>query len=156
MAFPFHEEFTMSRSKTIERMSIGDIKKIYEDKIARLRILQQEHQRLSEELKAVELEIRRMGGNMKPGKKGGIEVLPTGSRTRPQNQRPLHAFIREVLETNKKGMRPAEIAKAVQSAGYRTSSAKFYSNVYQQLLHMVRSGDLVKEEQTRTYRLNKG
>jgi hypothetical protein len=134
----------MPRPKVLQKLTIGDLEKLLREKHNHLDELMEQRRELMAQLRQVDREIRRMKGNVR-----------VSARRRRLGQKPLRAYIREVLAESRKPLTPKEVEQGVRDAGYKSKSSKFYIIVHQNLNQMVKAGEVEKDSEKRTYRLVK-
>lgn len=142
----------VSRSD-LSTASIADLQAELERRASELRDLEAQRSELLAELERVDGEIAELGGSPgavrrgrppatvrrgpgRPPSTGAAAARPAARRTggkRPRNKMSLVDALRSVLEGQTMGV--SEVAEAVQSAGYRTTSANFRTIVNQALIN---------------------
>src|SRR5688572_3611920 len=117
----------MARPSSLASYSLSQLERIMDKKRRELTELGRERAGLQKKLDAVDDRIRQLGGAngfFRGGGRGG----------RARNEKSLVEVMADVLGKSGKAMKVSEIADAVQSAGYRSSSPNFRSIVNQQLI----------------------
>jgi hypothetical protein len=114
----------MARPRKIDTLSLSELQNLISERKSRVATLRKERAKLLKRLSIVESEIEHAGGEVTGRRGGGV---------RPRNDKPLGDAIEDVLKGGKP-MRVPEIAAAVQSNGYKSSSPKFTAIVNQTLI----------------------
>ncbi|HYE63782.1 MAG TPA: hypothetical protein VD997_17455 [Phycisphaerales bacterium] len=83
--------------------------------------LQRKRERLLTKLAQIEKQIQALGGELDEPRRGRGGAIP--GRRRARNEKPLPEALHEVLKGKTMGI--AEIAEAVQKAGFKTHSKNF-------------------------------
>ncbi|HYE63536.1 MAG TPA: hypothetical protein VD997_16215 [Phycisphaerales bacterium] len=83
--------------------------------------LQRKRDRLLAKLAQIEKQIQALGGDFDQPRRGNRGAIP--GRRRARNEKPLPGALHEVLKGRTMGI--AEIAEAVQRAGFKTHSKNF-------------------------------
>lgn len=107
-------------SRSLSRISMSELQLEIRHRQRSSRALESRHARLSAKLRALEVQIEELGGNVS-GKLGG------GRGSRPKNDMTLVEALAQVLDG--KTMSVTDVAEAVQKAGYRTNSNNFRTQV---------------------------
>lgn len=123
-------------------LSVAELQSLLNEQRKRLDELKKKQSALQKELDAVNQEIASIEG----GEGGARRVR----RRRGRNQKPLRAYVQEVLTANKKGLALQEISEAVQANGYKTSSKNFKNVLYQCLYH---NEEFIHDDKTGTYKI---
>ena len=122
----------MARPSSLASYSLSQLERIMEKKRRDLMDLGRERAALQKKLDAVDERIRQIGGGN--GFFGGVGGGGGRGGRRARNEKSLVEVMAEVLGRFGKAMKVSDIADAVQSAGYRSSSPNFRSIVNQQLI----------------------
>jgi septal ring factor EnvC (AmiA/AmiB activator) len=113
--------------------SIEELRRELQAKESELATLQSRRQRLAQELANVEAKISALTGQATTREPGKTEKAQAPKRVKKAAQRrtgkPLAEYVAKILSKAKGGMPTGEITKAVQNAGYHTTSKNFYYNV---------------------------
>lgn len=117
----------MARPSTGANLNIAQLEQILTERRSSLIRLEKQRKKLLHDLDVVDREIARIGGNGAAGPR-----LATGARAR--NDKSLPEALAEVLTEAGRPMKIAEIADAVQAAGYRSTSDNFRAIVNQTLI----------------------
>ena len=113
---------SMARPKTLDSLSLADLQRLISERKKGHADLRKQRTKLLKQLSKVD----KMLGQHGDSRRGG-------SGTRPRNDKPLGDAIEDALKGGKP-MKVPDIADAVQSAGYKSSSPKFTAIVNQTLI----------------------
>jgi hypothetical protein len=149
------EELSVARLNVVDQLSINDIEKLLKRRRTRLRSLERKKGNLLKQVGSVDREISRIHGSMGRGP-SLYEGSSNKGRRLPKNSKSARLYILDVLTSNKKALRPREIADAVLAAGYKSDSENFAVIVNQNLLGLKKAGLVIHDEATSTYKLAKG
>ena len=129
----------------MSNLSVIQLERMLERKRTRLASLLKKRDRLQKQLTNVEGRISEIGGAPTTG------APNRRSRKRPQNDRPLKTVVMEVLTKHNQGLALKDLAAKVLESGYKSSSVKFETAVYQCLYNHTK--DFRHDAKTRTYSL---
>lgn len=118
------KRYPMARPRKVDALSLSELQNLIAERRSKVSTLRRERAKLLKKLAIVEREMERAGGEIGGRRSGGV---------RPRNDKPLGDAIEDVLKGGK-AMRVPEIATAVQSNGYKSSSPKFTAIVNQTLI----------------------
>jgi hypothetical protein len=107
-------------------LSIVQLENMLSSRRSEQQKLERDRRKAVRKLDAIEMKIRQLGGNGSRGRGGA------GGRAR--NAKSLLEMIEGVLGKSSKPMNVGDIADAVRSGGYRTTSANFRGIVNQALI----------------------
>jgi hypothetical protein len=106
-------------------LSIGELEQMLQSRRSQVQKLERQRSKIARKLDAIDDRIRSLGGG------SGGRGRPVG---RARNSQSLVAMLETVLKGSGKPMNVGDIADAVQSKGYRSSSANFRGIVNQTLI----------------------
>ena len=118
----------MPRGRPKSNPSIADLQAMIRARRGERQKLVNERKKLQKRLDKIDREIAAFDGESGNGAGDG------SVGTRPRNAQPLPDAIAAVLKSGKGSMRVGDIAEAVQSNGYRSSSDNFKGIVNQALI----------------------
>jgi DNA-binding transcriptional MerR regulator len=125
--------------KPLEELTLSEITKLLNDRKSELKKLLRKKESYQRKMEELDEQIDELQGA------GSIDGI--GGK-RPQNVKPLHAYVREVLGKTKKGLPLGKLADKVLEAGYQTTSSNFKSTLYQCLYN---NEDIVRDENSKNY-----
>ncbi len=121
-------------------MSLAELETMLKEQKSRLDTLKKKQGTLQKELDGVNQEIALLEG--KSGRRRGRPASAAKSgttrkvrRRRAKNEKPLKAYVTDVLNSSKKGLTLQEVSDKVQEAGYKSKSKSFKNVLYQCLYH---------------------
>lgn len=154
----------MPRAPAISKLSISDIQRMLNKRLAQLRSLQEQIQQTLAQLGQIEQqateEIRQelravqvRDGMRRAPRAAAPAPAPAKRRGRPARAEAgsLREYIVKVLRNAGRPMRPKEVEQAVLDAGYKTTSQRFSVIVNQTLTKLVEQGQVKRDPATRTY-----
>jgi hypothetical protein len=136
-------------ARSARELSMSDLQRMLNDRKSQLGSLEKRRERLQKELDVVDRRIDEL-----EGRGGGAVRSRTRRRAikRPENVKSLHAYVKETLAKNKKGLTLEELSNKVLSAGYKTNSTNFKNVLYQCVYN---SSEVRHDEKSGTYKLVK-
>ena len=139
------EVFIMARAAG--DLTVAELERLLDSKKSRLGTLTKKRDKLQKELVQVEKQIAELRGRT---------VATIGSKARnkpakrPDNVKPLSAFVIDILSKNKKGLTLKGLSEEVLASGYKTNSTNFRNVLYQCLYNSKR---VRHDDQSQTYKL---
>ncbi|MFO1020143.1 MAG: hypothetical protein U0903_05530 [Planctomycetales bacterium] len=118
--------------ETNEDMTLLELEKLLHGKRSQLHTLLRRRHKLEQQLTKVEEAISGLQGGKGVLSKLGLKFA---LRTRPHNDKPLKAYVEDVLKANRKGLTLQGLSDKVLAAGYKTQSTKFSNTLYQCVYH---------------------
>ena len=131
-------------------LSVADLQKMLNDRQSQLTSLEKRRKRLQKELDVVERRIDELEG--RGGRATGGRRRTRNGVKRPQNEKSLHAYVKELLGKKRQGLSLEDLANEVLGAGYKTHSTNFKNVLYQCVYN---SKEVKHDEKTGTYKLVK-
>jgi hypothetical protein len=111
----------MARRSKLANVSARDLQAELQRRRRAAGPLQRKRERLLAKLAQVENQIQALGEQLEPSRSGRRGAIP--GRRRVVNEKPLPEALHEVLKGKTMGI--AELAEAVQKAGFKTHSKNF-------------------------------
>jgi len=130
-------------STEVEAPSVAELENALSQQKKRLRTLERRRENLLQKIEAVDEEIAQLRGTSGTDGRHG---------PRAKNDKPLRAYVIEVLGRYKKGLPLAKLADKVREAGYQSNSSKFNNTVYQCTYH---SDEITRDPDSGNYVLVK-
>lgn len=114
--------------------NIAQLERILQERRSELNRLERQRSELQRKLDGVDRQITKLNGSLRGRRAGGGGGGGGTGGTRARNEHSLVDVIETVLRANGKAMRVGDIVEAVQSGGYRSTSANFRGIVNQTLI----------------------
>ena len=135
-------------ARVADGMSVAQLEKLLDSRKSQLGTLTKKRDKLKKDLEQVEKRILVLQGR-------ATATVSSKARRKPakraQNEKPLSAFVVDILGQNKKGLTLAGLSERVLAAGYKTNSTNFRNVLYQCLYNAKK---VHHDEKTQTYKLS--